>query len=79
MQTLSATASSNLPNNVSFTDISPQFLHSKPSVPGIGSVAQTYKTCQHQQKVLGMYIFSIHLISYCSCFIFLFLHPSKEE
>ena len=40
-----------LPNIVSITDISLQFLHSKPSIPGTGSGAQTYKTRQqHQQK-----------------------------
>jgi hypothetical protein len=44
------TDSSHLPNIVSDTDISPQFLHSKLSIPGTGSSAPIYKICQHQQK-----------------------------
>jgi len=44
------TASSHPPNVVSVTDISPQFLNAKPSVPLTWSCTQSYKTCQHQQK-----------------------------
>jgi hypothetical protein len=48
----SAIVSSHQPNIESVTDISPQFLDSKPSTPGTGSDGQTYKSCQlHINKI----------------------------
>ena len=46
LQTSSGTASPRLPNIVSVTDISPQYLHFKTYIPVKGSCTRTYKTCQ---------------------------------
>jgi hypothetical protein len=72
---LSAAASSHLPNIG--TDISPKFLHSKPSMPGVGSGVQTYRTCKHQQQKSRVCTF--FLVNFLYNWIHLYKQKPKNQ
>ena len=41
-------------------------------------VVHRLKTCQHQQKTYGMYIFFIGFISYCFCYFMIFMFMKRR-